>query len=124
MTRLVAEALYYLVRTEWRMRRGGLSALHDMLKETESPNSLPSQLTPEQLCKAVDMACVLYFKSVLCLQRSVATAVLLRHHRFPAKLVIGARILPFKSHAWVELRGQVINDKPYIPQLYRELERC
>jgi hypothetical protein len=50
--------------------------------------------------------------------------MLLRHHNLPAQLVIGAQTLPFKSHAWVELEGQVVNDKPYIRQLYRELERC
>jgi hypothetical protein len=78
----------------------------------------------EQVCRAVDFACVLYFKSVLCLQRSAATTILLRHHGFPADLVIGAQIVPFKSHAWVELNNLVINDKSYTPQIYRELERC
>jgi hypothetical protein len=33
-------------------------------------------------------------------------------------------MLPFKSHAWVELDGKVINDKPYMLEMYRPLERC
>jgi hypothetical protein len=39
-------------------------------------------------------------------------------------MVIGAQVLPFKSHAWVEVDGRVVNDKPYIPEIYRVLERC
>jgi prolyl oligopeptidase len=50
--------------------------------------------------------------------------MLLRRHGFHAELVIGARIVPFKSHAWVEINGLVINDKSYMSELYRELERC
>jgi len=39
-------------------------------------------------------------------------------------MVIGAQKLPFKAHAWVEIGGQVINDKPYLPKLYGILDRC
>jgi hypothetical protein len=39
-------------------------------------------------------------------------------------MVIGAQILPFRSHAWVEIGGVVVNDKPYMPDIYRFLERC
>jgi hypothetical protein len=122
--RLVAEAFYYLVLTDLLMSRRGFPALHDRLKRTASTKIGRRHVTPQQLCQAVDMACVLYVKKVLCLQRSAATAMFLRHHTFQADLVIGAQILPFKSHAWVELNGQIVNDKPYISQLYRELERC
>ena len=124
MMRLVGEALYYVVRTEWLMWRRGLPALHDMLKRTPTPKFSARHFTPEQLCRAVDIACVVYFKDVLCLQRSAATVMLFRRYSLHAELVIGAKIIPFKSHAWVELRGTVVNDKPYISQLYRELERC
>jgi hypothetical protein len=123
MTKLVAESIYFLICTEWILWRHGLPALLDSLPRPPIPAAIPGDYTPEQVCGAVDMACVLYFKRVLCLQRSAVTAMILRRHRFAAQLVIGARILPFKSHAWVELCGAVVNDKPYIPQLYQELER-
>jgi hypothetical protein len=61
---------------------------------------------------------------VMCLQRSAATTLLLRRHGFKAEMVIGAQILPFRSHAWVEIGGVVVNDKPYMPDIYRFLERC
>jgi hypothetical protein len=61
---------------------------------------------------------------VLCLQRSAATAFLLRRHGWSAEMVIGAQLLPFHSHAWVEVDGQVVNDKPYIAEIFQVLERC
>jgi hypothetical protein len=76
------------------------------------------------ICYAMDLACVFYFKRVLCLQRSAATAVLLRRHGWNAEMVIGAQILPFQSHAWVEIGDRVVNDKPYVTEMFQVLERC
>jgi len=72
----------------------------------------------------MDLACVFYFKRALCLQRSAATALLLKRFGWSAELVIGAQLLPFESHAWVEIDRRVVNDKPYITEIYQELERC
>jgi hypothetical protein len=124
MILLVLEAFVNLLHTEWLMRRRGFYALHDFLKRFPPQTVNVPHSSGEQLCHAVDIACVLYLKNVMCLQRSVATAMLLRRHGFPAVLVIGVRVLPFRSHAWVELNGQVVNDKSYVSTIYRELERC
>jgi hypothetical protein len=70
----------------------------------------------------MDIACALYPKRVLCLQRSAATLFLLRRHGWDATLVIGAQTVPFKSHAWVELNGAVVSDKPYMREMYQVLE--
>lgn len=78
----------------------------------------------EKLCEAVDLACVFYPKHVLCLQRSAATAMLLRRHGWSAEMVIGAQVLPFQAHAWVEVGKTVVNDKPYITEIFQPLERC
>ena len=51
-------------------------------------------------------------------------AVLLRRHGWNAEMVIGAQLLPFQSHAWVEIDGRVVNDKPYIAEIFQVLERC
>jgi hypothetical protein len=69
-------------------------------------------------CYAVDMACIWYWKEVLCLQRSAATTCLLRQNGVPAEMIIGAQQVPFKQHAWVEVDGQVVNDKPYMRELW------
>jgi prolyl oligopeptidase len=124
MTRLVIEAIFYLGWADWVMRRHGIRQLHEVLKAVSHSSESHSRHTPEQLCRAVDIACVLYFKQVLCLQRSAVTTILLRHYGYAAELVIGARIVPLKSHAWVEINHVVVNDKSYMPTIYHELERC
>ena len=78
----------------------------------------------ESICAAFELACVWYPKQALCLQRSSALTCLLRRHGVPANLIIGAQQLPFRAHAWVELEGRVINDKPYMRDVYAVLETC
>lgn len=78
----------------------------------------------EQIRSAVDMACVWYWKEVLCLQRSAATAYLLKQFGASAQLVIGAQQIPFKAHAWVEIDGRVVNDNSYVREMYAVLDRC
>jgi hypothetical protein len=76
-----------------------------------------------ELCRAVDLACIWYGKTVLCLQRSAAATCLLRRHGIPAQLVIGTQQIPFNAHAWVEVEGQVVSDRPYMHEMYAVLER-
>jgi hypothetical protein len=85
---------------------------------------VPSPDAIEQTCAAVDMACIWYWKEALCLQRSAATACLLKRNGVPAQMVIGAQQMPFRAHAWVEVEGRVVNDKPYTPEMYAVLDRC
>lgn len=73
------------------------------------------------ICDAVVLACCLYWKPVLCLQRSACGVRLLRAHGVPARLVIGYRPMPFFSHAWVEVEGRVVNDSPVYRQRLRIL---
>jgi hypothetical protein len=72
----------------------------------------------------VDLACIWYWKEALCLQRSAATACLLKEYGLPAQMVIGAQQLPFRAHAWVEVDGRIVNDKPYMSEIYAVLDRC
>jgi hypothetical protein len=39
-------------------------------------------------------------------------------------MVIGAQLMPFRAHAWVEVDGRVVNDKPYAAEVYTVLDRC
>ena len=72
---------------------------------------------------AVDEACVWYPKRAACLQRSVVTTWLLRRHGIAADLVIGYRPVPFESHAWVEVSGAVVNDRPQYQRVFTVLDR-
>jgi transglutaminase superfamily protein/coenzyme PQQ synthesis protein D (PqqD) len=76
------------------------------------------------LSQAVDQAAAFYFKRAWCLQRSAVAMALLRLRGLPAKLVIGIHQVPFHAHAWVELRGRVINDRPWLPEAYAVIESC
>jgi hypothetical protein len=123
MTRLVVEALVYLVRAGCYIRWRGIERVCEDLNRRVSLPRGDDQFTPDEICRAVDIACVLYYRRILCLQRSTAAALQLRQHGYPAELILGARIVPFRSHAWVELNGVVVNDRPYVRQIYRELSR-
>ena len=125
MTHLVLESWLLLLYFEFVMRFRGLKVLHEIVRSEKVCDAddpmLPSST---DLCHAVDLACVFYFRQVMCLQRSAATTLLLRRHGWEGEMVIGAQLLPFKSHAWVEIKGAVVNDKPYMHEIYRVLERC
>jgi hypothetical protein len=78
----------------------------------------------DRVCAAVNYACVWYPKRVLCLQRSVVTTCLLRRCGVPARMVMGARSLPFKAHAWTEVDGRAINERRDVQRIYSPLEHC
>jgi hypothetical protein len=125
LKRHVVEALLELLYFEYVMRFRRFRELHRIVRdEPVTPDKTGFKVPIETLCHAVDLACVFYFKQVLCLQRSAATTVLLRRHGWAAEMVIGAQILPYRSHAWCEMNGAVVNDKPYIAEIYAVLERC
>lgn len=64
-----------------------------------------------------------YWKRVRCLQRSLAITRLYRKYGIAAQLIIGCRPVPFVSHAWVEVGGQVVNDSPTYRQNLEVLDR-
>jgi hypothetical protein len=125
MKRLVLESWLLLLYVDWIMRFREFTELHRMVRVAPVHPIVPGERVPnEKLCRVVDYACVFYFKRVLCLQRSAATTLFLRRHGWNAEMVIGAQMLPFKSHAWCEINSAVVNDKPYILDVYSVLERC
>ncbi len=125
MKRFILQGYWLLIRIEAVMLFRGLGALHGLVRRSGvRARKQNAAACADDLCRAIDLACVFYPKRVMCLQRSAATTLLLRRYGIGAEMVIGAQMLPFKSHAWVELDGKVINDKPYMLEIYRPLERC
>jgi hypothetical protein len=124
MMRRIVESWLLLLYFDWLMHFRGFQRVHAVVREQKLRPAAKVQESDRELSHAVDLACVFYFKRVLCLQRSAATAVLLRDHGWNAEMVIGAKLLPFQSHAWVEINGRVVNDKPYIPEIFQVFERC
>jgi hypothetical protein len=124
MKRWLMDSWLLLVYFDYLMWDGGFVRVQKALRTEPVRPNRDKRATAASLSRAMDMACVFYVKRALCLQRSAALAVLLRRHGLPAEMVIGAQMLPFLSHAWVESEGKIVNDKPYMTEIFQELERC
>ncbi len=116
-------AFWELARVQYFLSSQDLPAIYTYVTGSQNKNRHRSPRPQVEICSAIDAACVWFWKEVSCLHRSAVTARLLKRHGVPAQMVIGAQSLPFKAHAWVEIEGQIVNDKPYIGEMYRELDR-
>jgi hypothetical protein len=123
MSFLVLRAFLSLIHFDLYLARGNFQALYEKVGRYQiRKTSVPAEAV-EQVCAAVDMACIWYWKQVLCLQRSAATTCLLKQQGVPAQMILGAQQMPFKAHAWVEVDGRVVNDKPYMREMYAVLAK-
>lgn len=120
---LVLKSWVLLAYLDCIMHLGDFRRLHQIVRTQEIKAGTTRDDCVQRLCRAIDLACALYFKRVLCLQRAAATTILLRRNGAKAELVIGAQLIPFRSHAWVEIDRAVVNDKPYLPQVFQLLDR-
>jgi hypothetical protein len=101
----------------------GFARVHERVRACRVKPRRRERLLLEPIVWAVDEACVWYVKPAPCLQRSAVAACLLRRYGIHAELVIGYRALPFESHAWVEVDGRVVNDRPQYQKFFTVLER-
>lgn len=124
MSFLVLQAYLKLIQFDLYLARGNFAALYDKVRNYPSGNGTAPPAAIERICSAIDLACILYWKEALCLQRSAATACLLKAYGVEAKMMIGAQQMPFRAHAWVEVDGRVVNDKPYMREIYAVLDQC
>jgi hypothetical protein len=101
----------------------GFARVHHRLEHLRPRMRHTGHVTTDDIVWAVDEACVWYVKRAACLQRSTVATWLLRRHGVGAELVIGYRPLPFESHAWVEVDGQIVNDRPQYQKAFTVLDR-
>ena len=120
---LVLRAYLELIRIDVYLRAEDFASLYNFVRR-QQVKSVNARNSTERICAAVDMACIWYWKQVLCLQRSAATACLLKANGIAAAMIIGGQQMPFKAHAWVEVEGRVVNDKPYMREMYAVLDQC
>lgn len=124
MSFLTLRAYVSLIHFDLYLARGNFQALYEKVATYPIRMLQVPAEAAENICAAVDMACVWYWKQVLCLQRSAATTCLLRRHGVAAQMILGAQQMPFKAHAWVEIDGRVVNDKPYMREMYTVVDQC
>jgi hypothetical protein len=121
---VVVRIFWKLVQFEGDLRRGDFASLYTKVRRCPVAQRPRLPRAAEKICGAFDMACIWYWKPVLCLQRSAVITCVLRQHGVPAQMVIGTHNFPFKAHAWVEVAGQVVSDKPYMREIYSVLDVC
>jgi hypothetical protein len=98
-----------LVRT-----RGFLGTLEWIRQRIEKlPATAETEIeTVKAVEHAVAMAGALYPGRARCLEQSLTLYYLLRQHGVAAVYCQGVQPYPFQAHAWIEYRGEVINDVP------------
>jgi len=97
-----------LVRYDVISRFLGFPGVRRHMAPAREPGGIAASV--ESVCSAVACMTSFYWKPLLCLQRSIVTARVLRANGIQAEVVIGYRAYPFFSHAWVEVGGRVVND--------------
>lgn len=102
----------------------GFKTIHSIVKHWKVASTRADERAIGSVCRAVNYACILYPKHVLCLQRAFVTTYLLRKRGVPVQLVLGAQQLPFAAHAWVEVDGQAVNERSNVQGLYAIWDRC
>jgi len=115
--RVTLELVRYDFLFAWRglegvRRRRALRAVNGNAEQQEAA-----------VCEALRSMAPFYWKPILCLQRSIVTARIMRGRGIPAEVVIGYRPAPFFSHAWVEVAGRVTNDSPVYQTRLQVLDR-
>ena len=106
------------------VRNGNFEGLYAKVRDYPLQKRPSTSHSIGQVCAAIDLACIWFWKQLMCLERSAATACLLKKYGVPAQLVIGAQQMPFRAHAWVEVEGRIVNDKPYLREMYAVLDEC
>ncbi|PYL81044.1 MAG: lasso peptide biosynthesis B2 protein [Verrucomicrobia bacterium] len=121
---LIGLALVTLSGVSMRLKRYGFRGLYNTIKN--QPTSSPRESDPNlvlYLRYAVDCAAFFCLSRKRCLEKSATLVLMLRRLGFPAELVIGCRRMPFASHAWVEVGGDVVNDSIDVRSTYAQLDR-
>ena len=120
---LTLKAVVKLVAFDFFLAEKDFSSLRKRVQAQKIGAATAPPNVIEIVCSAVDIACVWYWKRVLCLQRAATITCLLREFGIPASLIIGAQQLPFKAHAWVEVHGKVIHERTDVCAIYSVLDR-
>lgn len=123
-TAATTAAWLWLVFTDVLLKLLGFPRFHRFLRAVPTnPWFRVNQRIQALMCAAVQRATAYRFKHPRCLQRSAALLLILRLLGIPVEMVIGVQKVPFQAHAWVELDGAVINDRPAVKRSFVAMER-
>lgn len=122
--KLVLKAGYHLAACEYSLRKRGYGHTLDrsqMDVEPGASDEAAELAEARQLSWAVNAAARRVPFRTACLSRSLALLRLMRGAGIRGELVLGARKSgeEFGAHAWVEYRGELVNDSPDVGERYR-----
>src|SRR5688572_15632594 len=106
---LLLRVLWELIRYQLVFAMRGFGGVHKGLLSRVRRHER-REVLESAVCRAVDTVCSIYWRRVLCLERSIVTARVMHAYGIAAEVVIGYRFSPFAGHAWVEVGGRVVND--------------
>lgn len=124
---LILRAMLFFSLVHGGLRVLGFRRSKQLLERFSLPSSLLQPLPPDALrekalrvARAVRSAELHGPSNPNCLERSLALWWLLRREGVESELQIGARKEGprFEAHAWVELRGNILNDAAQVRQDY------
>jgi hypothetical protein len=106
------------------MKTIGMGRLTKIIKRWPTKKShAMNQTKLKKTCAGIERARIWYPKKVMCMQHSAVICFLLRCQGLLAHVAIGGRQMPFKSHAWVEVSGCVLNDNQKVQHTYKVFTR-
>jgi Transglutaminase-like superfamily. len=120
---LTVRAFMLLLSVDLKLKTMGFRQLHSSVKNCPVSARTPHTESVARMREAVDKACVWYPKQALCLQRSAVLTLLLRRAGIDARMVLAARRMPLKMHAWVEVNDVVVNDDDHVQDYYSVMEK-
>lgn len=107
------------VAIRFSMRSQGLqTVLQKVAAHLRSTNKtrVCDKAETEDICRKIRQAGLYLPFRTACLECALVSAVLLSRRSIPVELRIGIQLDPFLAHAWINVDGQVMLDKPDLNQ--------
>jgi Transglutaminase-like superfamily len=120
---LLLRVLWEIVRYDAVNRVKGFAGVRRGMRPEPAGVAPAERVEPSSICRAIACMSSFYWKPLLCFQRSVVMARVMRAYGTQADVVIGYRANPFLSHAWVEIGGRVVDDSPAYQTKMQVLDR-
>jgi hypothetical protein len=107
---LLGTAFVALCRAHRSARRQRMAGIQQLIERERQQLRGYTTFPAESLTKALNAACLIYWKKTKCLEWSCALVLIGFRFGFDFRLVVGVQNCPFYAHAWVENSGKIIGD--------------
>lgn len=121
----VARTMLQIVLLKTALRVVGFERTWRWIRHSAESAPLVAAVDPASIARVeytVAIGAALFPGRALCLERSLTLYHYLRRRGVGVEYVMGVQMYPFAAHAWVEYRGQIINDVPEHVRRYRSIE--